>query len=251
LRFVHPGKLAEIVADIVERPGILAQRYAYYSAVIAPTKFLASAYIENGLRVPLHHMHFGIDMPRVDKIAVSPDAPLRFGFIGQLAPHKGPDILIEAFRRLPKGSAELHIFGSGKQQDRYVSALQERAEGHAIDFRGTFPTEQLPEVFAGLDFLVIPSRWYENSPLVLLGALASHTPVVTSDVEGMAEFVEDGENGFLFHRGSTDDLERVMRVLTTDLVASRAMSEKTKYRRSTRKMTEDVVSVYESVLVAK
>lgn len=249
LRFVHPGGLlSKIVADLVKRPGILAQRYANYRAVIAPTRFLASAYKANGLAVPLHHMHFGFDMRQVAKTSAAPDAPLRFGFIGQLARHKGADILIEAFRRLPRGAAELHIFGSEQQQASYTALLKKRAEGHAVSFHGTFPSERIPEVFAGLDFLVIPSRWYENSPLVLLGALASHTPVVASDVEGMAEFIEHGKDGLLFHRGSTDDLERIMGGLVTDPAAARAMSASTEYPRSTRTMTEELVAIYDSIL---
>jgi glycosyltransferase involved in cell wall biosynthesis len=252
LRYVHAGRFTkEIVDDLVDRPNILAQRYTYYRAVIAPTRFLASAYIANGLQVPIHHMHFGIDMPQVPKKSVAPNAPLKFGFIGQLAPHKGTDILIEAFRRLPKGAAELDIYGSGKPGDEYANDLIQLAEGFSVDFRGTFPNERIAEVFATLDFLVIPSRWYENSPLVLLGALASHTPVVASDVEGMAEFVEHGNNGFLFERGSVDALEQIMQTLTQDPARARTLTANTDYRRSTREMTEDLVSIYNSIIEAQ
>ncbi len=80
---------------------------------------------------------------------------------------------------------------------------------------------------------------------VFLSALASHTPVVISDVDGIAELVE---NGFLFQYGSTDDMERILRRLTLNQAASRAVSVKIKYLCSTRKMTEDIVYLYESVL---
>jgi len=248
LRFFRPGRLAGLVLDIVERPDVLALRYQNYRAVIAPTRFLASAYLANGLKSPLHLMHFGVDMRSVPKVPTGVNCPLRFGFIGQLAAHKGPDILIDAFRGLPKGAAELKIFGSAKKQEKYMEGLMQRAQGYAVSFGSTFPSERMPDVFAELDCLVIPSRWYENSPLVLLNALASHTPVIVSDVDGMTEFVTHGENGFVFRRGSVNELEKVMQALVKDPTALRAMTDATNYPRSTRQMTEDVVALYESVL---
>lgn len=248
LRYFHPGYMSEVVADLVARPDVLAERYLNYQAVIAPTRFLASAYKANGLKVPIYQMHFGVDIEDVVKSPVSSEAPLRFGFIGQLATHKGLDILVAAFCRLPRGRAKLSIFGSETQQKVYIEKLKEQSEGYEVCFCGTFPSSQMPEVLADIDFLVIPSRWYENSPLVLLGALASHTPVVASDVEGMAEFIQQGRNGYLFRRGSVDELEKVMRDLVENPAASRRLSQTTHYLRSTRNMTEDLVDLYDKVL---
>jgi glycosyltransferase involved in cell wall biosynthesis len=106
----------------------------------------------------------------------------------------------------------------------------------------------LPEVFAGIDFLVIPSRWYENSPLVLLNSLASHTPVIVSDVAGMTEFVEEGRNGYVFARGSVDALEGVLRAIIERPAQARALSATTDYPKTTRTMTREVLEVYESAI---
>jgi glycosyltransferase involved in cell wall biosynthesis len=248
VRFLRFGRLADAVTDLVERPDILTERYAKYRAVIAPTRFLASAYVENGLRAPLYHMRFGIDVSRAPKVPPEHGAPIRFGFIGQLAPHKGADLLIEAFCRLQGVSAELKIFGAINEESKYISVLKTRAEGFRVKFEGAFAAERISAVLNDLDILVLPSRWHENSPLVLLAALASRTPVIVSDVEGMSEFIEEGKNGFRFQRGSVDDLERVMRDITLDPGKSRAMSEGTEYLRSTREMTEDLIALYRKVL---
>jgi glycosyltransferase involved in cell wall biosynthesis len=244
------GKLAKFVADIAGRPDILLCSYAAYRAAIAPTRFLMDAYMANGLTAPLHLMHFGVDVPRVAKETSCAGTPVRFGYIGQIAPHKGTDILIDAFARLPSGSAELHIYGGG-QEPAYMSALLSKAEGHSVFFRGTFPKDQLANVFSGIDFLVIPSRWYENSPLVLLNSLAMHTPVIVSDVEGMTEFVKDGSNGFVFCRGGVDDLARVLYKIIQSPLLLGEMSGQAGYERTTRMMTEEVFAVYESVLASK
>jgi len=244
---VRHGRLARLVTDIAERPDILLSRYAVYRAAIAPTCFLRRAYLANGLSTPLHVMHFGVDVPRTPKMAPPVGAPVRFGYIGQITPHKGTDVLVDAFARLPSG-AELHIYGSEDQDPEYASSLRHKASGMATFFHGTFPKDQLADVFLGIDFLVIPSRWYENSPLVLLNSLATHTPVIVSDVEGMTEFVEDGRNGFVFCRGNVDDLEKVLLRVVQDPAMISRMSNTTEYHRTTREMTEEVVRIYESIL---
>ena len=64
--------------------------------------------------------------------------------------------------------------------------------------------------------LVIPSLWYENSPLVLLSAFALKTPVVASNVGSLADLVEHGKNGLLFEMGNDDDLARQLQKLAEE-----------------------------------
>lgn len=245
---VRHSSMARLVADIVERPVVLLNRYAEYQAVIAPTLFLSRTYSANGLSAPLHLMPFGVDIDRVSKKKASSGAPVRFGYIGQIAAHKGVDILVSAFSRLAYGCAELHIYGSEEQAPLYVAALRDTPAENPILFQGTFPKKLLADVLSEIDFLVIPSRWYENSPLVLLNALATHTPVIVSNVEGMTEFVKDGQNGFIFDRANIDDLEKVLQKVVQEPELSYRMSKNTKYDRTTREMTEDVVRLYESIV---
>jgi glycosyltransferase involved in cell wall biosynthesis len=237
-----------LVGDIKERPNILQKLYKSYRAVIAPTKFLSQAYIDNGLTVPIHISHFGVDSSRAPKPRRDSGVPIRFAFIGQIYPHKGTDILIEAFCRLPQGTAELFIYGNEDQSPEYTNRLKNMASGCAVFFRGTFPQTEIDKIFAEVDFLVIPSIWYENSPLVLLNALASHTPVIVSDVAGMTEFVEDGKNGYIFKRKSVNDLYRVLQIIISEPGKAREMSSKTNYPRTTKMMVEDVVSIYNSIM---
>lgn len=241
------GKRARLISDLVDRPDILLNLYATYQAAIAPTSFLSRAYLANGLSTPLHVMHFGVDAPRTAKKFPGIGAPVRFGYIGQITPHKGVDVLVNAFARLPFGCAELQIYGSEDQDPEYVSALKNTLAENSIIFHGTFPKDKLADVLSGIDFLVIPSRWYENSPLVLLNSLATHTPVIISDVEGMSEFVENGRNGFIFRRADVNDLEKVLLKITQDPELIRRMSKTTEYCRTTREMTDDVISIYKSV----
>lgn len=245
------SRVAGSVLDLTRRPDILLACYQNYSAAIAPTKFLRDAYLRNGFRLPLHEIRFGVDISRAPKPLRDPKSPVRFGFVGQLAPHKGPDILIQAFRELPPHAAELDIFGPEEQDPEYMGRLRTMAQNSKVHFRGTFPPESMAEILSGLDFLVIPSRWYENSPLVLLNALATHTPVIISDVEGMTEFVTEGDNGYIFRRGDAGSLAAVLQIITKDPARARRMSETTEYNRTTEIMTKEVLDVYRSVLVQR
>jgi glycosyltransferase involved in cell wall biosynthesis len=235
----------------VERPGILARAYGAYRAAITPTRFLRSAYERNGIAVPMYDINFGIDLSRDPKPERPDSKPLVIGYIGQLAPHKGVDLLVDAFVALGSAAAELHIFGAEDQEPEYAARLRLAAEGRAIHFRGTFPKEQMAAVLSELDLLTIPSRWYENSPLVLLNALASHTPVLVSDVEGMTEFVEPHRNGFTFQRSDGADLTNILRGIVADPNSLRAMARSTEYPRTTRTMAENVLAVYEQVGVLR
>lgn len=240
--------LAAAVVDLEQRPRILAERYSSYKAVITPSKFLHNAYLRNALSIPARNLTFGVDISPVEYKKTRRGLPVRFGFIGQLAAHKGTDLLIDAFKNLPAGSAELHIFGPEDQSPDYMKTLRGKAAGQRIFFRGTFPKEHMAMILSEFDFLVIPSTWHENSPLVLLYALASHVPVIVSDVEGLTEFIEHGRNGYIFARGDVNDLARVLNKIVDAPDESRSLSSTTAYTKTTKNMTEEVVNIYKAVL---
>lgn len=240
------GAVDGLIEDIVCRPDTLNLLYnSGYKGAVAPTEFLGNAYRSNSITVPLHNIRFGVDIDRSPKpVRPAGHIPV-IGFIGQIAPHKGTDLLIEAFRHLPEGSAELRIYGPADQDPDYMARLEERAEGYNVEFKGTFPKEQMAEVLRDIDLLVIPSRWYENSPLVLLNALATHTPVLVSDVAGMTEFVVPQINGVSFLRGNLVDLRKNLENLTKSLTTLASLSITTEYTRDTKTMAMDTYSIYE------
>ena len=66
------------------------------------------------------------------------------------------------------------------------------------------------------DWVVVPSIWWENSPLVIQEAFARGRPVICSDVGGMAEKVADGVDGLHFERGNPASLaDTIERAITT------------------------------------
>lgn len=230
--------------DLVARPQILREAMGAYCEAIAPTQFLKRAYEANGFPAPIHIGHFGIKIDRAPKPPRAPGEKVRLGFIGQLSAHKGAHLLIDALRAADRDALALTIWGPADQEPAYYADLLRRADGLPIAFAGTLARDALAAALAGLDYLVIPSTWYENSPLILLQALATHTPVIVSDVEGMTEFVEDGRNGFHFCRGDAASLAAALRRVADDPALATRLSAATSYELTPSDMARDALAMY-------
>jgi len=247
LRLPWRPDLRAAVEALAERPATLARAYARYDAMIAPTQFLRDAYVRNGFAPErLHLSRFGVDIDRAAKPARDPAAPLVVGYAGQIAPHKGVELLVGAARTLAPGCVRLKIHGPETQDPAYMQRLRALA-GPETEFLGTFAPERMAEIMRGLDLLAIPSTWYENSPLVLLYALATHTPVVVADVQGLTEFVTPGRNGWSFARGDGAALAALLGRLAAEPARVRAASATTAYERTTRTMAAEVAELYARV----
>jgi glycosyltransferase involved in cell wall biosynthesis len=210
-----------------ERRRYLRQALGQAAAVISPSRFLKNLMKERGYcPQPFHYIRQGLETNRWAPAEWRPEAGrLRIGYIGQLAPHKGVRLLVEAFERLQAGARrpELIIYGDMERHPQFVRRLRSETEGRAdITFAGTFSNQQVRAIHAGLDVLVVPSTWYENSPTVILEAFASRTPAIVSDLGGMAELVRHNVNGLLFEPGDVASLaQRLQRVLDDDALLPR------------------------------
>jgi len=183
--------------------------------LIAPSEFLMQMYVKSGISEKLFVVcRQGLNASLWESLPqVEYRGPLRFGFVGSLIPHKGIDILIKAFSKLnfSNQSVKLNIFGSLDKHPKYVSKLSSLANNdERISFRGEFDNRTIPQVFSEIDVLVVPSVWYENSPNVILEAYACKTPVIASDIGGMAELVQAGISGDLFRVGDIDSLSNLL-----------------------------------------
>jgi len=247
---IRPGFRAGSLrpADIIARPDVLRAALGLYREAIAPSTFLRDAYAANGFPAPLRLSHFGIDIDRRAKPPPADRTALRLGYIGQLAPHKGVDILLDALARAAAPSLSLRIWGDEAQDPAHARRLRALAAGQAVAFEGTFAPDRLADLMADIDLLVIPSTWYENSPLILLQALATHTPVVVSDVAGLTEFIDEGRTGYAVKRGDAAALAGLLGRLAAAPDGVHAMSRATHYARRVRDMAADVVAMYGSHL---
>ncbi|SFI50636.1 Glycosyltransferase involved in cell wall bisynthesis [Paenibacillus sp. UNC496MF] len=139
-------------------------------------------------------------------------APLTLVYGGSLSEHKGVHVLVRTMSLARSRRLRLRIYGDGKPE--YEAALRRRAAGdRRITFHGAYAESDLPRLYQEADLAVVPSVWYENYPLALHEALASHVPVIASNVGGMAEKIVDGLNGYTFRVGDARHLADRLRLL--------------------------------------
>ncbi len=128
-----------------------------------------------------------------------------FGYLGQLAPHKGVLTLIEAFRQLPPATARLRIAGKGSIEAEVTA----RAAG-AIEYVGFVAGADKAGFLDSLDCLVVPSEWREPGALVVSEAKAELLPVIGARIGGIPEVVPASCRDLLFEPGDVADLRRAM-----------------------------------------
>ncbi len=138
-----------------------------------------------------------------------PDKTLRVGYVGQIKPHKGIDLLIEAVLKLINAGTpiSLNLWGNETEDRIYTETLKSRSVNYpAIQWNGPYTGAKVWDVLASLDTLVIPSRWYENSPNVILEAFEMRLPVIVANLGGMAELVEHEKSGLHFQHNNVSNL---------------------------------------------
>lgn len=162
---------------------------------VAGSRFIVESYRQFGLlraRDRVHVLPYGVERPEAARVrAPTPGAPLRFGFLGALMPHKGAHVAIEAFTEIDAGQANLDVWGDPHADPAYVSALQ-RSAGPAVRLRGPLPEVEKPQVLAALDALIVPSIGLESYGLVAREALASGVPVLASRLGALNELIDAG-----------------------------------------------------------
>ncbi len=170
------------------------------------SRFLvASNDVLNGLcQANIDHMHEagyprakismipnGIDIGPWDTTS-APASVRRFVFLGRIERGKGVVELLEAFHGLAAEHEDVHLTfaGAGPEEPN----LQERAAklglGHRVRFAGRISYEDLGDLFAANDCLVLPS-YSEGMPLSVLEAAAHHRVLVLSDVGDMRRLFGD------------------------------------------------------------
>jgi glycosyltransferase involved in cell wall biosynthesis len=183
---------------------------------LAPSEFLRQQYVQQGLPTErILSIELGLDRQRLTADTPAfPAAPGRphFGYLGTLGPHKGVHVLVEAFNQLPERAA-LTVYGDESRFSGYTAELKRAAKHPNIRFAGALDHRHVGAALRQLDCLVVPSVWYENSPLVIQEAYGVGVPVVASRLGALPEKVDDGKTGWLFNAADSADLARVLRGL--------------------------------------
>ncbi len=183
-------------------------------------------------------------------------------FVGRIEPLKGVDTLIQAMSCLQwKEERPVHlaiIGGNPSASPREMSAEMARLQklcddlcvGQTVVFLGKRDQDKLPYYYSAAELLVMPSH-YESFGMVALEAMASGTPVIASEVGGLAYLVRDGETGFTIPDQEPEMLCEKMSWLLNDHDLHDRMSQRAvEYAQdyAWEKIANQIVDVYKGLV---
>lgn len=127
----------------------------------------------------------------------------RLLYVGQVEEHKGVLFLIEVFRKLKGEPWCLDIVGDGSSM---VGAKELAQRDGRVHFHGFQTGDALGKYYNETDVVMVPSLVYENAPTVIYESFGHGKPVCAARIGGVPELVKEGENGWLFEPGNSNDL---------------------------------------------
>lgn len=217
------------------RNTILQSMFEHVDAFIAPSEFLKTRYVAWGLPDDKTHVienlldaeviargrvRAALPAAAEPSVADGEDArPVVFGFFGQINPFKGVDILLQAASALPetlRKRIEIRIHGENRHYretefGHRVEALLANTQD-VVRLMGSYRNEDVSDLMAACDWIVVPSIWWENSPVVIQEARMAGRPMICANIGGMAEKI-DRSTDLLFPARSPGALAEVMRTV--------------------------------------
>jgi len=210
--------ISNFISELLKKNGILDERIHRIPNVISIKD--SGAMKDSGNEYPL-----GLEGPIVT-------------YVGTLDRIKGVDLLIEVFNGI--GMGNLVIVGDGPERGRL-----EDIAGSRVKFLGRVKYRYIPSIYRQSDIVVLPSRWPEPLPRVLIEALCFGKPLIATDSGGNQDCIRDGKNGFLVKDGELK--ERLEKLLSDEGLREKMSRESRKLyeeRFESGKVIEEIVSLY-------
>lgn len=197
----------------------------------------------------------GVPVPQRQRGAQSPTEPWTIGTMALFRPRKGTEDLLRAMALLRDRGRLVRLCAVGDfESSDYEREIKQLAVelGIADQVQWTGFTRQVDTALATMDLFVLPSRFGEGLPMVVLEAMAAGVPVVATRVEGVPEAIRDGRDGILAEPANPDDLSRCIEQFvcgTVDWLAMRSSGLKRHAGHfSDAAMARGIAAVYQSVL---
>ena len=207
-------------ADFFLRERYIKSFFNLVDCFISPSHFLRERYIQWGIPgekiVVLENGQPPLD-PLPPRVIHDNETYGRFAYFGQLKPTKGLEVLLKAVSLIAaegRNDFHLHIYGDNLEkqpvnfQDEFMTTIERMKD--IVTFHSSYEQHELRRLMANIDWVIVPSIWWENSPMVIQEAFNNGRPVICSNIGGMAEKVRDGVDGLHFRVGDTHNLAEIM-----------------------------------------
>ncbi len=220
---------------------------ASLSVLISPSHFLARRFIdwgigedklvviENGLA------GHGTTAPHAAAESAGADAvgrtaapragdtsPMVVGYFGQINPFKGIDQILDAMDHIQRdpqhqGAITIRVHGNvvGVTEEFRTRFAKASEAGGSIEYFGPYQNTDVINLMQACDYIVMASKWWENSPVVIQEAFAAKRPIIAPNIGGMAEKIIDRVSGRHFVQNDPQDLARILLVCEREYRAGR------------------------------
>tara|TARA_R110002072_G_scaffold1983_1_gene16181 strand:+ start:3682 stop:4917 length:1236 start_codon:yes stop_codon:yes gene_type:complete len=167
-------------------------------------------------RSKIHVVHCGVQPTEFEPAPQRPEGK-HILFVGRLVEDKGIGVLLKALARLKQRheSATLTLVGDGPDREAFTRLAERLGLSDAVNFHGHQDPARIKKTLKTADLFVLPS-FAEGIPVVLMEAMATALPVVSTDISGIPELVETGVSGLLVPPGDVDALAQALDRLLSD-----------------------------------
>lgn len=228
-----------------KRKSNLLSVFSLFDQFVSPSAFLSQRYVDWG--IPAHKIAvvenghareqglgdagqehvlkldlFGSNTKTNAKTKQTVEArqPNVFGFFGQINPYKGLDVVLMALKQLlrTEDTPNLVLEINGANFESQKSDLRDKIQALAaplleaglLRWNGPYERAELSSRMNRVDWVLMPSVWWENSPMIIQESFIHHKPVICSNIGGMREKVVHGKTGIHVTAGSVTEWAEVL-----------------------------------------
>ncbi|MBV9926104.1 MAG: glycosyltransferase family 4 protein [Acidobacteria bacterium] len=195
--------------------------YHFATKIVTASAYSKQTFIDHGIPAEKLIVNpYGVDLQIFrPHIGNRPERPIRFLFLGAISALKGVPLLQNVWESLSFKDAELWVVGPINARTK---SLLKEAPGMRL--MGKQPHNLIPEMIRQCDVLVFPS-YSEGFGLVILEALASGLPVISTENTGAPDIIQSGIEGFITPIGDEDALGGAMKFFVNNQNQLKMMSE--------------------------
>lgn len=240
------NSVAASLADVVEwqMHKWLRVYERYVGRFLVPTEFVKIKLVEAGMdrkKIEVVSLPVGDSEARLPSER-RPSLPYIL-YAGRITEEKGVYVLLEIAKQLSE--IQFKIAGTGPEE----SGVRCQVSGvRNVELLGFVEKTQLQELIAGARLVLVPSLWYDPSPLAVLEAMAAGKVVVASKIGGISELIEHDKTGFLVKPGVVDDgvvrLQKVWHDQTLLKQVGKAAVEEVRRKHDPEKHYEKLMEIY-------
>lgn len=210
-----------VIEHVHIAPAIPYPFLKHAKAIIAVSEFVARE--TKAGAVPVDVIYNAVDLSRLcgsnirGKLSIRDDRII-VSFHGQIRRIKGIEMFVELARRIPDPRVQFLMTGPIRAEQEGAYSLDELKQLIRSDARILYLgyVDNINDVYASTDLVVMPSQWEETFGLVLIEAGANRKPVVATRVGGIPEVIVDGESGFLVEKSDIDGMVSRVDLLIND-----------------------------------